>query len=92
MVSTVSFFARPLGTTLLREGDVVLVHHDGEEPDHALITAVFGLELGHERRLAFELDQVVEARGLLLDGIRKLAHAPVLFMVDLTTACFRSGL
>jgi hypothetical protein len=69
------------------EGLMVLVHHDGQEPDHALIAAVFGLELGHERGFAFELDQVVEARGLLLDGIRELAHPPALFVVDLATAC-----
>lgn len=79
---------RGLVAALLGEGDMVLVHRNGEEPDHALIAAVFGLELGHERRLAFELDQVVEARGLLLDGIRELAHPPALFMADLATACF----
>ena len=77
-----------LGTAHFRKGDVVFVHHDGKEPDHAFVTTVFGLELGHERWLAFKLEQVVEARGLLLDGIRKLAHSPAFFVVDLSTACF----
>jgi hypothetical protein len=52
---------------------VVLVHLGGEEADHTLIAAILGLELGNERSVRFELDQVVEARGLLLDGIGKLA-------------------
>src|SRR5262245_46025744 len=60
------------------EGDVVFVHGHGQETDHALIAPVFGLELVHERGLALELEQVVEARRLLLDGIRKLAHPPAL--------------
>ena len=70
------------------ESLVVLVHLHGHEAQHPLIAAVLGLELVHERGIALELDQVVEARGLLLDGIRELAHPPALFMADLAIACF----
>ena len=67
----------------------MLVHGHREEADHPFVAAIFSLELGNERRVALELDQVVEARGLLLDGIGQLAHPPVLFMVHLAMAFFQ---
>lgn len=60
---------------------MVLVHLRGEESDDALISTEFSLEGENHRRIGFELKQLVEACGLLLNGVSQLPETPC-FLVD----------
>ena len=40
--------------------DSMFVHSEREEADDALVTAILGFEIGDERRLSLELDEIIE--------------------------------
>ena len=63
-------------------GSILLILH-GDEAKHALVAAVSNFQFLNHSGLGIELEECVETSGLLLNGIRHLLEAPILFIDDL---------
>ena len=70
---------------------MVLVHAGGQEAQDALVATEFSLEGKNCGGIDLKLQQLVEARGLLLDGIGQFPQSPRLLMHDFATVVFEDA-
>jgi hypothetical protein len=69
----------------------MLVQNYGQKAKNALVALHIHFQSGNQGRRSGELYQIVESRLLLVDGVRKLAQAPTLYVDDGTTGGFNAA-